>query len=214
MKIRIRIREQICLLIAITALLALMVLSVSVWVQSHHYISQTRAQTLQVTANMKANQIGQYLTILSDSVGSLATRDRLQELMEEYNSGNATSALRSDLAVSVFEEVSTAPAANVPRLTSSMLYPEVQTIRFISKLRSTHAMPPTTLVISKLSTRLALAHTVVMSYHSPTPTAAMSGSAIRVLDTHLSCIQTSRTPVTRIRQPSHTMAGNLPPTPR
>lgn len=213
MKIRIRIREQICLLIAITALLALMVLSVSVWVQSHHYISQTRAQTLQVTANMKANQIGQYLTILSDSVGSLATRDKLQQLMEEYNDGNATGALRSDLAVSVFEDVSTALAANVPRLTSSMLYPEVPTIRFIFKLRSTHARPQTTLAISKLSMKLALAHTVAMSYHTPTRTAATSGSAIQVLDTHLSCIQTSRTPVIRIRQSSHTTASNLPPTP-
>lgn len=211
MNIRIRIREQLCLLIAITALLALMVLSVSVWVQSHHYISQTRAQTLQVTANLKANQIGQYLTILSDSVGSLATRDKLQELMEEYNSGNTTVALRTDLSVSVLEDVSTTLVANVPRLTSSMLYPEVQTIRFISRLRSIHALLPMTQAISKLSMRPALAHSIGTSYHIPTQTAVISGSAIQVMDTHLHCIQTLRTPATRTRRPSHTMAGSLLP---
>ena len=113
---------------------------------------KTRAQTLQVTANMKANQIAQYISLFSDSVVSIGTRDKLQEFMQEYNSGNTTVTLRSDLSVSVIEDVSTALAANLPRLTSSMLSLEARTNRSIYRLPSIHEVPPTTPSISRSPT--------------------------------------------------------------
>lgn len=113
MNIRMRIREQLCLLIAITALLALAVLSVAVWIQSRHYMIQTRAMTLQVTANLKADQLAQDIALFSDAVVSITTRDKLQAFMQEFNSGNSSTALTNDFTVSALvEDVSITPAAD------------------------------------------------------------------------------------------------------
>lgn len=105
MSVRIRIREQLCLLIAVIAMMALLVLAVSVWIQSRHFMLLTRAQTLQVTASLKADQLAQDLSLFSDSVVSITTRDKLQGFLKDFNSGNTTNELRDDLAVSVLQEV-------------------------------------------------------------------------------------------------------------
>ena len=135
MQFRIRIREQLCLLIALTALLSLMVLSVSVWVQSHHYIMQTRAQTLEVTASLKADQLAQDIALFHDSVVSMTTREKLQAFVKDYNDGNTTESLSDDLAVSPLEDVSTLQA-DPSSLTSSMLSQEVQRTLCIYSLPS------------------------------------------------------------------------------
>jgi heme exporter protein D len=103
MKVSIRIREQLCLLIAITSLLALMVLAVSTWVQSRHYLKESRQQTLQVTANLKADQLGQDLRLFQEAVQSITTRDSLQGYVRGYDNGNTTDELRDALAVSLEE---------------------------------------------------------------------------------------------------------------
>ncbi|KPI40547.1 Two-component system protein B [Cyphellophora attinorum] len=101
MKIRIRIREQLCFLIAITSLLALMVLAVSTWVQSRHYLMESRQQTLQVTANLKADQLSQDLRLFQEAVQSITTRDVLQGYVRGYDNGNTTDELRNALATNM-----------------------------------------------------------------------------------------------------------------
>lgn len=96
-KIRIRIREQLCLLITVTTLLALTVLAVSTWVQTAHFMRRVRSETLKVTANLKASQLAEDLTMLKDLVQSISTRDTLQLYLHEFNDGN-----RSD---QVFESI-------------------------------------------------------------------------------------------------------------
>lgn len=143
MQIRIRIREQLCLLIALTAILALMVLSISVWVQSHHYITRTRAQTLEVTASLKADQLAQDLDLFHDAVVSMTTRENLQTFIKAYNDGNSTDALRDGMAVSELEDVSTAHLLIIPSLTSSMLSQEVPRTPITCKPQSIRALLPT-----------------------------------------------------------------------
>lgn len=116
MKVRIRIREQLCLLIAITSLLALMVLALSTWFQSRHYLRQSQEQTLQVTANLKADQVAQNLRLFQDSVQFITTRDVLQAYVRSYNNGNTSQELRDALAVSV-QSVSDGAARSMIQLT-------------------------------------------------------------------------------------------------
>ncbi|ETN41293.1 uncharacterized protein HMPREF1541_03228 [Cyphellophora europaea CBS 101466] len=99
MQIRIRIREQLCLVIAIFSLLALTILAVTTWTQSRRYMLDSRANMLQVTANLKADALAQEIALFSDSVVSISTRDKLQTYMQEYNRGNMSEELRVDLAV-------------------------------------------------------------------------------------------------------------------
>jgi capsular polysaccharide biosynthesis protein len=121
MRIRIRIREQLCLIIAVTALLSLMVLSVAVYVQSHRYMTHTRAQTLEVTASLKADQLAQDLALFNDAVITMTTRENLQAFIKAYNSGNTSNELRNGVAVSSLDDVSTVHLLTQPSLTSSML---------------------------------------------------------------------------------------------
>jgi hypothetical protein len=105
---RVRIREQLCLLILLVSILALVVLGVSTGVQSHRYIKGSRADTLQVTANLKADQLAQDIALFRDAVQSLTTRDLLQGYLRQFHAGNTTQELRSNLAVSV-NDVSRTP---------------------------------------------------------------------------------------------------------
>lgn len=99
MRIRIRIREQLCLLIALTSLLALMVLSVTTWEESHRFITQTRSGTLAVIANLKADQLAQDLFFCQDLVQAVSTRTTVQSLLVEYNNGNDSEILLNALTV-------------------------------------------------------------------------------------------------------------------
>ncbi|KIV88560.1 hypothetical protein PV10_08231 [Exophiala mesophila] len=85
---RIRIREQLCLLITVTTLLALTVLAVSTWVQTARFMRRVRSETLCVTASLKATQLAEELDMLKDLVQSVSTRDTLQEYVHQYSKGN------------------------------------------------------------------------------------------------------------------------------
>jgi osomolarity two-component system, sensor histidine kinase SLN1 len=98
-KVRIHIREQLCILILITNLVALGVLAVSTWFQTVHYLNGDKLDNLRLTANLKAEQVAQDIALLSTSVQSIATREELQSLLGEYNNGNDSSSLVTDLEV-------------------------------------------------------------------------------------------------------------------
>ena len=99
MRVRIRIREQLCLLITITSLLALCVLAVTTWYESHHFITQTRASTLAITANLKAAQVSEAINLYRDIVQAVSTRNAVQSALGQYNSGNVSSDILQDLQV-------------------------------------------------------------------------------------------------------------------
>ncbi|RMZ79352.1 hypothetical protein DV737_g3449, partial [Chaetothyriales sp. CBS 132003] len=87
MQLRIRIREQLCILVAVTSLLALMVLSLSIWI----------SKTLSVSANLKATQVSQLLQLYKGLSLSVATRSALQKALGEYGDGNQTIASELEL---------------------------------------------------------------------------------------------------------------------
>jgi sensor histidine kinase regulating citrate/malate metabolism len=100
MKFRIHIREQLCLLIALTNVVALTVLTVSVWFQTVQYMRNARKETLTVTANLKASQIAQATSLFRDSVRSISTRENLQSYVGQFNHGNHTDEIISSMEVS------------------------------------------------------------------------------------------------------------------
>lgn len=100
MKIRIRIREQLSFCIALTNVLALTILTVAVWFQTVRYMKDAREETLSVTANLKAAQISQAISLSRDSVRSISTRENLQLFVTEFNNGNRTDELSRSIEVS------------------------------------------------------------------------------------------------------------------
>jgi hypothetical protein len=99
MQLRMHIRDQLCLLILITNLLALMVLAVSTWYQSVHHLRQAKWQTLMVTANLKATQVAQEISLFRTSVQQISTRSIIQNLMQDFNNGNHSQELYDSIKV-------------------------------------------------------------------------------------------------------------------
>lgn len=99
MAVRLRIREQLCLLISFACILAIVVLAVSTWFQSRHYLRQSREQILGTVANVKAAQISQNVALINDAVQSVSTRDNLQRSISDYNNGNNSEELIEDMEV-------------------------------------------------------------------------------------------------------------------
>lgn len=95
---RIPLREQLALLLAVTSLLALTVLAVATWVQSDNYITASRSSALALTANLKAAEIAHTLQLYSDSVRSVGTRILLQTSLRSFNEGNTSQQLIRDIA--------------------------------------------------------------------------------------------------------------------
>jgi hypothetical protein len=99
MRLRMHIRDQLCLLILITNLLALMVLAVSTWYQSVHHLRHAKAETLVVTANLKADQVAQQISLFRSSVQQISTRQVLQSYMQDFNNGNHSQELYESIKV-------------------------------------------------------------------------------------------------------------------
>lgn len=63
-------------------------------------MKDARRETLSVTANLKAAQISQAISLSRDSVRSISTRENLQLFVTEYNDGNHTDELSRSIEVS------------------------------------------------------------------------------------------------------------------
>ncbi|RMZ77011.1 hypothetical protein DV738_g4613, partial [Chaetothyriales sp. CBS 135597] len=100
LRIRIRIREQLCILVAVTSLLALMVLSLSTVSAprvDHERPWLTVSKTLTISASLKATQVSQILQLYKDLSLSIATRNAFQKALDEYTNGNSTGATQLQL---------------------------------------------------------------------------------------------------------------------
>lgn len=76
-----------------------MVLAVSTWYQSVHHLTQEKRQTLEVTANLKATQVAQQLSLYRTTVQQISTRQVLQSYLQDFNDGNHTEALYDSIKV-------------------------------------------------------------------------------------------------------------------
>jgi hypothetical protein len=101
MRLRMKIRDQLCLLILITNLLALMVLAVSTWYQTVHHLRSLKTETLTVTANLKADQVAQQISLFQSSVQQISTRSPLQTFLREFNNGNHSQELYDGIMVGI-----------------------------------------------------------------------------------------------------------------
>ncbi|TLD04598.1 hypothetical protein E2P81_ATG10367 [Venturia nashicola] len=103
---RIAIREQLALLILVSALIGLAVISVATWVTNHSFVLGVRSSRLSLTASLKAAQLASNLDIMQTSVGFIASRVLIQSALQRYGQqSNNTDAnwvrARSDMGSAV-----------------------------------------------------------------------------------------------------------------
>ncbi|KAJ9604331.1 Histidine kinase osmosensor [Cladophialophora chaetospira] len=122
MRLHMHIRDQLCLLILLTNGVALMVLAVATWYQSSDHLRDAKAQTLMITANLKADQIAQQISLFRTSVQQITTRQPLQGFLRAFNNGNHSQELfdgiNDNLGVTLsdgFENTMLLQAAVYPR---------------------------------------------------------------------------------------------------
>jgi hypothetical protein len=97
MRLRVQIREQLCMLVVSTRLLAFMVLAASTWIQSYHFITQVRSSALAVTVGLKATQMPADLSLYRDLAQEVSTRNTVQTGFGQYNNGNRSELLLRSL---------------------------------------------------------------------------------------------------------------------
>ncbi|RPA77058.1 hypothetical protein BJ508DRAFT_310464 [Ascobolus immersus RN42] len=102
---RIRIREQLSGLVAITALLAVGVLSIITWLNNYNLVLSLRTSRLALTAELRANAIKGALDVYYYSTNAIATRVLLQEALKMHLEGKDDEEkweeLRQDLQVAM-----------------------------------------------------------------------------------------------------------------
>lgn len=81
---RIPIREQLALLILLSALIGLAVISVATWVTNHAFVLDVRSTRLSLTASLKAAQLASNLDIMQTSVGFISSRVLVQSALQRY----------------------------------------------------------------------------------------------------------------------------------
>ncbi|KAG0643506.1 hypothetical protein HOY80DRAFT_879987 [Tuber brumale] len=87
---RIRIREQLSLLVALTALIAVGVLAVVTWVHNYRLVREVRSSRFSLTASLKSIQVTQSIALLHNTVYAISTRAILQSSLRRYQRGNNT----------------------------------------------------------------------------------------------------------------------------
>ena len=88
---RIPIREQLALLILLSALIGLAVISAATWISNHHFVLSLRASRLALTASLKASQLASNLNLMQITADFVTTRIVTQEALTNYNAnGNNT----------------------------------------------------------------------------------------------------------------------------
>ncbi|RPA97582.1 hypothetical protein L873DRAFT_1828984 [Choiromyces venosus 120613-1] len=87
---RIRIREQLSLLVALTAFIAVGVLAVVTWVHNYRLVLEVRSSRFSLTASLKSIQVTQSIALLHNTVYAVSTRAVLQSALRRYRGGNNT----------------------------------------------------------------------------------------------------------------------------
>nr|OQO15973.1 hypothetical protein B0A51_16876 [Rachicladosporium sp. CCFEE 5018] len=102
---RIPIREQLALLILLSALISLMVISVATWITNHSFVLSQRSERLTLTASLKAAQLSSNLNIMQTSANFVSSRVLIQSALMRYYQGNNTAAnwvrAQADMAAAI-----------------------------------------------------------------------------------------------------------------
>ncbi|KAL7266942.1 Histidine kinase osmosensor [Rhizina undulata] len=90
---RIRIREQLSLLVALTALTAVGTLAIVTWFNNYQLVLEARSSRFSLTASLKSAQVAQGVALLHNTVYAISTRPTLQNALQRYRThGNNTAA--------------------------------------------------------------------------------------------------------------------------
>ncbi|KAH6682605.1 histidine kinase-group VI protein [Halenospora varia] len=130
---RIGIREQLIVTFFAVALVPLMVLAVTTWVNNHNFVVGVTSQQLSLTASLKAAQIASDLLLIQSTCSTITTRILLQNALKDFykqkanwTSANSdmTSALVSGglsalLQVTVFSRNSTGDSTGLFKITTN-----------------------------------------------------------------------------------------------
>jgi osomolarity two-component system sensor histidine kinase SLN1 len=89
---RVGIRQQLALLVLLTALVPLVVLAVVTWVNNRDFVVNVTSQELTLTASLKAAQIASDLLLIQATCATIVTRILLQQALKSFYRGNLTNA--------------------------------------------------------------------------------------------------------------------------
>ena len=109
------------MLVMVPSLLALMILSASIWVQAYDFITEVRSKTLSVTAALKATHISQNIALYRDFARAVSTRNNIQSFLNQFNEGNETQLLRNALQDELRDSLS--GALDDTLLLQAVIYP-------------------------------------------------------------------------------------------
>ncbi|OHW94880.1 osomolarity two-component sensor histidine kinase sln1 [Colletotrichum incanum] len=90
MGVRVAIREQLAFLVVVAVLVALMILSVPVWIYVNKFVTQVEGRELALTASLKASRISAELELVQTSIITISSRILIQNSLFNFYDGNDT----------------------------------------------------------------------------------------------------------------------------
>lgn len=125
---RIPIREQLALLILLSALIGLAVISIATWVTNHSFVLGVRSSRLSLTASLKAAQLASNLNIMQTSANFVSTRVLIQSALQRYNElGNNTAANWVRATADMAQAISGGGSVGQSLLFQTMVFPKNDT---------------------------------------------------------------------------------------
>ncbi|CAK3966045.1 Two-component system B [Lecanosticta acicola] len=101
----ISVRQQLSLLLILTACVGLGILAIATWVVNHDFVLNVASNRLATSASLKAAQLAFNLELMQTAAFFVATRAIIQNALTEYNNGTADAstfqAAQRDLAVTL-----------------------------------------------------------------------------------------------------------------
>lgn len=87
---RIGIREQLAVVVLLTAFIPLAVLAIATWINNHNFVVDITNQSLSLTASLKAAQIAADLLLIQSTCSTITTRLLIQDALKKFYAGNTS----------------------------------------------------------------------------------------------------------------------------
>lgn len=87
---RIPIREQLAGFLLITSLIPLAVLAIATWINNHNFVTEITANSLSLTASLKATQIASDLLLIQATCSTIVTRILIQDALRSFYRGDVS----------------------------------------------------------------------------------------------------------------------------
>ncbi|TVY82586.1 Two-component system protein B [Lachnellula suecica] len=108
---RIGIREQLGLVVLLTALVPLAVLAIATWINNHNFVVGVTSESLSLTASLKAAQVASDLLLIQSTCSTITTRILIQAAIKSFYQGNETATDTIDPSNDAYSDVSSALVA-------------------------------------------------------------------------------------------------------